>query len=246
MPRKHRSKLLGWFRSKGRSALTPNHSENAIAMPVPLSRILQPSTIQSSTSLSPNSNVALCQTSLSVPTSFQDPDTSSDPLTTGNNPPNLLRNDSNPSGTSGSNAVGTGSSSSTASNQNAQRPSLWSKAKEGLSADDRKIIDLCTSESSDSISVVLSKLVDEILKKQDECDQGRWKLNFKGQEIILRDVAAKIISCIDNFRSIGDIVANVDPIHVGLPWAAFRFLLQVSHRRARLLRNTNISHMVAL
>lgn len=50
---------------------------------------------------------------------------------------------------------------------------------------------------------------------------------FRGKRIILRDVVMKIFGWIDKFKQIGDIVVQYDPGHMALPWAAFRFVMQV-------------------
>lgn len=34
---------------------------------------------------------------------------------------------------------------------------------------------------------------------------------------------------LEKFKSVGDVVANVDPLHVGLPWAGIRAVLEVNH-----------------
>lgn len=50
---------------------------------------------------------------------------------------------------------------------------------------------------------------------------------MNGRQIILRDVAEKIIVWIDRFKQVGDIAVNFDPVHASLPWAGIRFLLEV-------------------
>jgi predicted nicotinamide N-methyase len=54
-----------------------------------------------------------------------------------------------------------------------------------------------------------------------------WKVPWKDDIIVLRDIAMKIVQWVDKFKQIGDIVLQSDPGHAALPWAAFRFLLQV-------------------
>lgn len=41
------------------------------------------------------------------------------------------------------------------------------------------------------------------------------------------DLYGKLIESVQKFLRVGDLVAQVDPIHVGLPWAGIRFMLQV-------------------
>jgi hypothetical protein len=40
----------------------------------------------------------------------------------------------------------------------------------------------------------------------------------------------KVLQLLDRFKSVGDVIANVDPVHVGLPWAGIRVILEVSIR----------------
>jgi hypothetical protein len=77
------------------------------------------------------------------------------------------------------------------------------------------------------VSAVLDDLCAITREKGAKCEARRWKFRLHGKELILRDVAEKIIVWLDKFKQIGDIVANFDPLHIGLPWAGVRFLLQV-------------------
>ena len=54
-----------------------------------------------------------------------------------------------------------------------------------------------------------------------------WKISFRGDEIVLKDIGMKILRWVDNFKQIGDIVVQYDPVHAALPWAGFRILLKV-------------------
>lgn len=63
----------------------------------------------------------------------------------------------------------------------------------------------------------------------EECRARGWTLSRNGETIKLRDITDKIIHWIDAFKEIGDGAAQLDPLHAALPWAAFRFLLEVSY-----------------
>ena len=81
--------------------------------------------------------------------------------------------------------------------------------------------------SRETLSAVRSTM-DEILNKK----EGKlWKVNFRDEEIVLRDVGMKILRWVDKFKQIGDIIVQYDPAHAALPWAGFRFLLQVDLNR---------------
>jgi ankyrin repeat domain-containing protein 50 len=74
----------------------------------------------------------------------------------------------------------------------------------------------------------VEELISIARAKQDECERKFFKFRIGGHEVILRDVASRIVFWLDKFRAIGDIAANIDPVHTSLPWAGIRFLLQVS------------------
>lgn len=101
---------------------------------------------------------------------------------------------------------------------------LWSLAFGKLSDEDKHALSGITSGSKLDI---LQHLHTAALQKQIDCENRRWKFELNGRQIILRDVAEKIIVWIDKFKQIGDIVANSDPIHASLPWAGIRFMLEV-------------------
>jgi hypothetical protein len=77
----------------------------------------------------------------------------------------------------------------------------------------------------------MSESIEELLglarKVQDDCQAKSYKFRFMGKDIIMRDVAGKIIFWLNKFKEVGDIAVNFDPTHASLPWAGVRFLLQV-------------------
>jgi hypothetical protein len=65
-------------------------------------------------------------------------------------------------------------------------------------------------------------------EKRERCIERQWKYKKSdGTTVILRDVFDKIVSWINKFKEIGEFVAQLDPVHASLPWAAIRFFLQV-------------------
>lgn len=71
-------------------------------------------------------------------------------------------------------------------------------------------------------------MTESIQRKKALCDQKRWKISKNGQVISLGEIAGKMMHWVDKFKEIGDAVAQLDPIHAALPWAAFRFLIEVN------------------
>lgn len=62
---------------------------------------------------------------------------------------------------------------------------------------------------------------------QRRAELKRWSWNYKGRQIYLSKQADKAVRLLDRFKAVENIVANVDPVHVGLPWAGVRAILEV-------------------
>ena len=108
--------------------------------------------------------------------------------------------------------------------------SLWGRAinSDALSPQERKTLtntglgvdNLETESTMDAVRSIMDGILN---KKKGEF----WKVKLRGEEIVLRDVGMKILHWVDMFKQIGDIIVQYDPVHAALPWAGFRFLLQV-------------------
>lgn len=115
--------------------------------------------------------------------------------------------------------------------QDAPVRDLWGLALEKLSSEDKEAISHIISDSKLDI---LRHLRAAAVKKRTECEDKRWKFELNGRQIILRDIAEKIVVGIDRFKQIGDIAVNFDPVHASLPWAGIRFLLEVGLTKGEL------------
>lgn len=106
--------------------------------------------------------------------------------------------------------------------------SIWAKALQDLSDEDRQALSSGGfSNKLDNKLDVLNHVVEAAKIKRDLCISKQWKITYKGKKIVLREVADKLLAWVEKFKQIGDIVAQYDPVHASLPWAGFRFLLQV-------------------
>lgn len=65
--------------------------------------------------------------------------------------------------------------------------------------------------------VTLDESLAAVKNQQSVCDNKRWTLQFGGQTVIVKDKVDRITAWINRFKATGDLVAAVDPIHVGLP-----------------------------
>lgn len=108
--------------------------------------------------------------------------------------------------------------------QDAPVGDLWGLALEELPPED---IEVKLGISADLKLDILRYLQAAAVEKRNECEKRSWKLELNGRQIILRDVAEKILVWVDRFKQIGDVVVNFDPVHAALPWAVVRFLLEV-------------------
>ena len=106
--------------------------------------------------------------------------------------------------------------------------SLWQEALESLPVEDRPP---SVQESYGIINGVLEKTKVEICKRQ----TGKFTLGVKQYDS--REVANKVIGWIQKFKEVGDIVVQYDPVHLALPWAVFRFILQVSSAKYTICQN---------
>ncbi|GKU08491.1 hypothetical protein FLAG1_11389 [Fusarium langsethiae] len=77
----------------------------------------------------------------------------------------------------------------------------------------------------DNSDEVFADLQDLVIKKQKAWEEKAWKITFRGRRIVLRDVLAKIASWLGSFKTIGDLVSQIDPVHAGIPWSAIKLVL---------------------
>ena len=108
--------------------------------------------------------------------------------------------------------------------QNGPVRDLWGLALERFSEEEKVAMSQILSGSKLDI---LRHLRTAAEKRRNDCEDQRWKYQLNGRQIILRDVAEKIIVWIDKCKQIGDIAVNFGPVYASLPWAVMRFLLEV-------------------
>ncbi|KAJ4303119.1 hypothetical protein N0V90_002011 [Kalmusia sp. IMI 367209] len=102
---------------------------------------------------------------------------------------------------------------------------LWARAAAQLTDNDKKNLNFSVPDKLN----ILADLHAEAEKSKQRSIQSRWKYTRKnGQTVILRDVFAKLVWWIDKFKQIGDVAVQYDTAHASLPWAAIRFILQIT------------------
>nr|POF13754.1 vegetative incompatibility protein het-e-1 [Quercus suber] len=122
---------------------------------------------------------------------------------------------------------------------------LLEKALSLLEPKERETIEKHGAKGVADIDAAVHQAYDAAVLQQQVCEDKRWQWPFRGRTVVLRDEAGKVLRWLDRFKSVGDVVANVDPVHVGLPWAGIRMLLEIvgaEHRQmAALLIGMNLA-----
>ncbi|WPG99051.1 vegetative incompatibility protein het-e-1 [Acrodontium crateriforme] len=97
---------------------------------------------------------------------------------------------------------------------------LLRKALEALpNSEDRKFIQKVSAQGQD-INALVDASYKAACQQKRKCETERWTWTLGNKTIILLNEAEKLIGFLDKVKFVGSIVANVDPIHIGLPWTA--------------------------
>jgi len=117
------------------------------------------------------------------------------------------------------------SSTAVAAGQKANDDS-WGAAIELLHPDDEEQIRL---QNADKLTV-LNEVLAAAVEKRDRCKDRQWKFKRRdGTVIVLRDVFDKVVTWLNKLQNIGDFVAQLDQVHLALPWSIIKFFLQVEY-----------------
>ena len=101
---------------------------------------------------------------------------------------------------------------------------LWTKAVDQLSEEDKQQIDVLNPDRRGLIQDVI-KVVEG---KHQSCIEKQWKFRTGSEIVPTRDPLGRIVAWINKFRDVGTIMMQYDPAHAAIPWAAIRFVLEVS------------------
>jgi hypothetical protein len=106
--------------------------------------------------------------------------------------------------------------------------SILADALEGLESNHRRTVrDLLQPTNAVSADDAFDEVHAHARELQQRSKIKRWTWSYRGRQIYLFEQADKVVRLLDRFKAVGDIVANVDPVHVGLPWAGVRAILEV-------------------
>ena len=104
---------------------------------------------------------------------------------------------------------------------------FWNDVLQLLGPQHRSIVREYTCGGVHDVASTLDDVYAAAADKRRQCEAKRWTYTFRGKTIRLGDAVTSIASFLDRLTGIGDVAANADPIHAGLPWAGIRLILQV-------------------
>lgn len=105
--------------------------------------------------------------------------------------------------------------------ENAAPRILWERALRSLPGSEQKRL-RAVAPRFNTGDEILSELQRLAYDTKQKIERSAWTATTP-----TRAAVAKIITCLRRFKEVGDIAVNFDPVHAALPWAVFRFLLEV-------------------
>ena len=106
-----------------------------------------------------------------------------------------------------------------------QTKDLWAIAIGKVTDDDKARLNVYRTDKV----AVLDDILSSVREKQNVCLQKRWVFQKgSGESLVVRDLVDKIAVWVGKFIKVGDVAVQYDTAHAALPWAAVRFLLQLT------------------
>ena len=118
---------------------------------------------------------------------------------------------------------------------------IWGLAYKQLLAENEplvrhyeEVLKAAAINSDDSAADIQEQIQSVLVVKRNQVLQKQWRLQWGNKSVKVRTQIDRIVKMINVFKDAGSVVANVDPLHAGLPWAGICFLLAVSTSGFRL------------
>ena len=106
-----------------------------------------------------------------------------------------------------------------------QTKDFWAIAIGKVTDEDKAQLNVCRTDKV----AVLDDILSLVREKQKICLQKRWVFKKgSGEPLVVRDLVDKIAVWVGKFIKVGDVAVQYDTAHAALPWAAVRFLLQIT------------------
>ena len=77
---------------------------------------------------------------------------------------------------------------------------------------------------------VVNELLQNAQDLRKKTESSAWKLPFKVRkhEVTLRSCLKEVVKALKLFQNVGNVIASLDRVHAGIPWAAVNIVLEVS------------------
>jgi hypothetical protein len=121
-----------------------------------------------------------------------------------------------------------------AASTNEELPKLWAEALEKLEPDEQTAVQSLPTSPGTSIAPTIDEIRESIVKQGELHEEKKWTIEIGGKTVVLRDKVQKIVAWLNKFKEVGDIISSYDPVHLALPWAGMKFLIQVNSAREGL------------
>lgn len=108
-----------------------------------------------------------------------------------------------------------------------QASNILADALEALDEHERKTIQTWLSPDTIDLDSALEETRSRAEELQARSVMKRWSWTYHGRQVFVQDQADKLVCFIDKFKSVGEAVAIIDPVHIGLPGAGVRSIIEV-------------------
>ena len=105
--------------------------------------------------------------------------------------------------------------------------SMLADALEALDEQERDTVRKLLSPKTVEVDAALDEAHSKARELRARGAMKGWSWTYRDRQVNVQDQADKLLRFIDKFKSVGDAVGSIDPIHVGLPWAGVRTILEV-------------------
>lgn len=114
--------------------------------------------------------------------------------------------------------------------RNDPKNDIWTRAYESLTATHPDLLaslEAIIVNDGDESTGPRERLSVVVVRKRDEMLSRQWTVKFMNHRLKIREQVQRIAKVAEYARGFGSIIANVDPVHAGLPWAGINLLLTV-------------------
>ena len=106
---------------------------------------------------------------------------------------------------------------------------ILADALEALDQENREIVRSLLPTNATSIDAAFGEAHSCATELQRQYATRRSSWECRGHRVYLSDQVDKVLQLLDKFKFVGDAISSVDPVHIGLPWAGIRTIIEVCY-----------------